>query len=57
MSPAAEQGFGHETPGLIHLVEAKVHLAARVQKGGERWWQAELHRLEGEVLKGRRRPR
>ncbi len=28
------------------LAEAR----AQVEKSGERWWQAELHRLEGEVL-------
>jgi adenylate cyclase len=38
------------------LAEAR----ARVEKSGERWWEAELHRLEGEILlaaaDGRRDP-
>ncbi|MEM7583576.1 MAG: AAA family ATPase [Acidobacteriota bacterium] len=37
--------------GRIDAAEGRLAEArARVERSGERWWEAELHRLEGEVL-------
>jgi len=38
--------LGQVEPARDRLAEAQ----AQVEKSGERWWEAELHRLEGEVL-------
>jgi TOMM system kinase/cyclase fusion protein len=42
----AHDGMGQATEGLTVLTEA----LATGHKTGERWWEAEIHRLQGELL-------
>jgi predicted ATPase len=51
LAEACEKG-GEAEEGLNALAEA----LALVDKTGERWWEAELHRLKGELLRRRASP-